>query len=92
MFEWELPCFGPHVCPLGSQLMALFGKVVEPIGGGASLGEESHWVGVVLKLSTSVLLPSHSLMDEYRCNVISQPLALATIVPTCSSGVLSSSP
>lgn len=59
--------------------MALFEKVVEPTGGGDLLGEESHWVGVALQLSTAVLLPSQSLIHECRLHVTSQLLPPASL-------------
>lgn len=41
--EWQTFPRVPRVWPLGPQVMELFGKVIDPIGGGALLEEAYHW-------------------------------------------------
>lgn len=42
-FECEMPSIGMEIKQ--SQLVVLFQKALEPLGGGASLEEVSHWGG-----------------------------------------------
>lgn len=69
--------FSPDSCVwiLGPQLVALLGKVVEPLGGEAALENMGHW-GCVVRIVS--LLPT--LLPEYSYKVTSQPLG-SCLVP-----------
>lgn len=58
-FEWEMFSTGSHIWTLGSQLVELFGKIIEPLGGGALLKRESNWewTGAVLASFSHSLRP-----------------------------------
>ena len=43
MFECEISLIGLYVGTLGWQMVALFVRVMEPLGCGTLLGEMSHW-------------------------------------------------
>lgn len=58
--------------------MTLFGKVVEPFRGEASLEEVGHWLQALKRNSPAPLL-AHSLLSERGCNVTGWPLAPATV-------------
>lgn len=71
---WNFP-LNSCVRILGPQLVALLGKVVEPLGGEASLANMGHWGCVVRMFS---LHPT--LLPEYGYNVTSQALG-SCLVP-----------
>lgn len=56
----------------------LFRKFVRSLQSEAALDEENHW-GPALKLSSLALLPSHTLLPQYRCKATRQ--LPATAVP-----------
>lgn len=68
--EWEVCTIGSHVWTLVPQLVAPFGKVLKPLGAGASLEELSQWV-LALSLS-SPPLPVLSVL-------VTMPLLSATM-------------
>lgn len=62
-----------HVYTLGPQMVALFGKVLEPLGGGASLEEEGcRGGGWLLRLHSYALLSAQSFLSTCGYRVTSQ--------------------
>lgn len=93
---------GSCICALGHQLVVLFHKVVELLGGGALMEEVPNWECAGLRLYGMAPLPVHSLLPDCGRSVNSL-LADPTTVPFPSrlsvslfncflSGVLSQQP
>lgn len=65
------------VFELGPQLVALFGKVGEGLGGGASVEEVGHWA---LRVYSFALFLIYSLVPECGYNVAIQSPASASML------------
>lgn len=62
-----------HVYTLGPQMVALFGKVSEPLGGGASREEVGHrGGGWLLRLHSYALISDQSLLSTCGYRVTNQ--------------------
>lgn len=55
------------------QLVALFGKVVKPLGGGPLVEKVCYRGQGALRFYSSASLPSLSLLWDYLCTVLSRP-------------------
>lgn len=71
VWTWKVTPVGLSIWMLKPQLVALLGKVAEPLGGGALL-EGGSW-GRVIRFYSSYVLPAFSRSPDRWCSVTSQP-------------------